>query len=471
MSERLAKNPGNLAGLFVTEGVETSLPNSESLKAMPTLKESGFVQQMDTLLNWTGNKVKELGVVFKYLPENFNRFAEPFVGSGAVFFGLNLEGKSAVINDKSADLVNFYKLVAGRGSDDLVERMHTDLFRDYLMSFADIWEATNSFAKQVSPEIASIHYQAFFAPNRLRSDDGGVAALQERIADYVKMYESIFLKELRVPDKNGHFSLLLAQSLAQTLVSATNKIEAHLVGDLFPKNTNKNTADQVSISNLGLDSYVHIAVKKAVYNYIRDLYNSMKNLPGKEGDEERVGAVCQRTASYFFLRQFAFQGMHRYSQKGDFNVPMRDVNLKEHDSGFRKKVENLFTAKVADKFKNTEIQNMDFEELFAKLRKNPKSEKETFIFLDPPYDGEFDGYDGSAFGVKDQERLFKQLARTKAKFMMVVKKTPLMDRLYCDLVGKNPEVNLIEYPFEYKVNMRGRNSNRGVTHMMIRNYR
>lgn len=101
MSERLAKNPGNLAGLFVTEGVETSLPNSESLKAMPTLKESGLVQQMGTLLHWTGNKVKELGIIFKYLPENFNRFAEPFVGSGAVFFGLNLEGKTVIINDKS----------------------------------------------------------------------------------------------------------------------------------------------------------------------------------------------------------------------------------------------------------------------------------------------------------------------------------------------------------------------------------
>ncbi len=45
------------------------------------------------------------------------------------------------------------------------------------------------------------------------------------------------------------------------------------------------------------------------------------------------------------------------------------------------------------------------------------------MFLDPPYDSEFSDYAGMSFTSDDQVRLANYLYNTKAKFMLVIKKT------------------------------------------------
>lgn len=64
---------------------------------------------MKPILKWTGGKRSELTIIKEYMPEKFNRYIEPFVGGGAVFF--NLENKLNIVNDFNQELITFYKII------------------------------------------------------------------------------------------------------------------------------------------------------------------------------------------------------------------------------------------------------------------------------------------------------------------------------------------------------------------------
>lgn len=58
---------------------------------------------------WTGGKRQLLPVIRELMPKTYNRYFEPFVGGGALFF--DLAPKDAVINDFNAELVNCYQQI------------------------------------------------------------------------------------------------------------------------------------------------------------------------------------------------------------------------------------------------------------------------------------------------------------------------------------------------------------------------
>lgn len=62
------------------------------------------------LLKWTGGKRKLVPKIKELMPSSYNRYFEPFVGGGALFF--NLEPDGAVIADTNWQLINFYSQVA-----------------------------------------------------------------------------------------------------------------------------------------------------------------------------------------------------------------------------------------------------------------------------------------------------------------------------------------------------------------------
>lgn len=62
---------------------------------------------MNPVLKYRGGKSREIPRFLKYIPDDFNRYIEPFFGGGAVFF--YLEPNDAIINDVNARLVTFYK--------------------------------------------------------------------------------------------------------------------------------------------------------------------------------------------------------------------------------------------------------------------------------------------------------------------------------------------------------------------------
>jgi DNA adenine methylase len=67
-------------------------------------------ERLKPLCKWSGGKRDEIKHFSQFYPKKFNRFIEPFVGGGAVFFDNNFEGEN-IINDLHPDLINFYQQI------------------------------------------------------------------------------------------------------------------------------------------------------------------------------------------------------------------------------------------------------------------------------------------------------------------------------------------------------------------------
>jgi DNA adenine methylase len=84
------------------------------------------------LLKWAGGKRQLLPQLRPFYPEAFNRYVEPFFGSGAVFFDLRaagrLDGHEAVLIDSNPDLIGCYERVrdATEAVADELERLAAD---------------------------------------------------------------------------------------------------------------------------------------------------------------------------------------------------------------------------------------------------------------------------------------------------------------------------------------------------------
>jgi len=59
------------------------------------------------VLKWAGGKTQLLDAIHPHIPKKFNRYIEPFVGGGALFFDLN--PRTAVIADLNPELINLYQ--------------------------------------------------------------------------------------------------------------------------------------------------------------------------------------------------------------------------------------------------------------------------------------------------------------------------------------------------------------------------
>ena len=69
--------------------------------------------QIPTFVKWAGGKGQLLEQFKPLFPKKFNRYLEPFVGSGAVFFYIiqNFEPKEIIISDINEELINAYKII------------------------------------------------------------------------------------------------------------------------------------------------------------------------------------------------------------------------------------------------------------------------------------------------------------------------------------------------------------------------
>jgi DNA adenine methylase len=62
------------------------------------------------LLRWAGSKRKLLPELMRHVPEAFERYVEPFAGSGCLFF--SLRPRKAVLGDINSELIETYRTIA-----------------------------------------------------------------------------------------------------------------------------------------------------------------------------------------------------------------------------------------------------------------------------------------------------------------------------------------------------------------------
>lgn len=74
-----------------------------------TVKQGLFNKGLKPLVKWAGGKTALIPTLKSLLPQNFNRYCEPFIGGGALFWDIACDG--SIISDSNEELIHFYNTV------------------------------------------------------------------------------------------------------------------------------------------------------------------------------------------------------------------------------------------------------------------------------------------------------------------------------------------------------------------------
>lgn len=386
-------------------------PSEDGRAMMP----QNSVYGLQPLLKWPGGKEKELKYIIPNAP-SFERYFDPFVGGGAVFMAFT--AKEYFVNDFSSELICLYNNIATSDGDffkyvELMNKSRENSGKFLHNNLAIVEKYIEYRDEKISKEKLKrfIHH---FCDNKKNE-------IFDILDEEMRAYPSIILKEMEV-------NLIRKMTRMREL-----EIEKH---NLLP---DKDLYDNIET-----------AIKSAVYMNYRHLYND-KNIAEM--------APALHSALFFFIRNYAYSGMFRYSSKGKFNVPYGGM---AYNSKLMTKKINYYRSKpLSDHFAKTKIYNLDFEDFLDTT--NP-TEKD-FVFLDPPYDSEFSTYAQNTFTKDDQRRLADYMIhKCRAKWMMIIKNTDFIYNLY-----NKKGINISTFKKEYLVSFMNRNDKK-VTHLLITNY-
>lgn len=367
------------------------------------------------IIKWPGGKEKELLYIKSYAPQGFENYYEPFVGGGSVYVAFN--AKHLYINDKSDELISLYHYIAEQNKE----------FFTWLDLVKQSWQNTLKF---VARQNALCEWYLQFRGNKI--DELKIKKmLHAFVTENLNNLESLILRQFEW--HRSSFTKDLDKCLARKILRM-KKIERER--QLMP--------DQDIFDN------IETAFTSALYNYFRTLYND-KELCLKQ--------PCLATALFVFLRNYAYSGMFRYNDKGEFNVPYGGISY--NHKLMQAKIDYYHSKELVSHFKKTTITNLDFEEFFHNY---PPTEND-FVFLDPPYDSEFSTYAQNEFTRVDQKRLADYLCKEcRAKWQMIIKYTPFIYDLYCQ-----KGIIIRKFDKKYQVSFMNRND-KDVKHLIITNY-
>src|SRR6266516_5323216 len=121
----------------------------QEIRGVTNYRESQVIrtERLASLLKWAGGKEQELRYILPMIPP-FQRYFEPFVGGGAVFF--SIQAKRKFINDKSSELISLYRMVAEKNSE----------FFQTLNGLLCQWQHVSQFVDTHAAELMSM-YKAY----------------------------------------------------------------------------------------------------------------------------------------------------------------------------------------------------------------------------------------------------------------------------------------------------------------------
>ncbi len=109
ISKYKSKNKGELINLINGAQPLVQQLNQQQLNQTPTQP----IKHLKPLIKWSGGKSDEIKMFEQYFPENYEKYIEPFIGGGSVYFYLN--PSNAVISDVHTELIDLYKNI-GEGN-------------------------------------------------------------------------------------------------------------------------------------------------------------------------------------------------------------------------------------------------------------------------------------------------------------------------------------------------------------------
>jgi len=129
----------------------------------------------------------------------------------------------------------------------------------------------------------------------------------------------------------------------------------------------------------------------------------------------RAGRKHTREAAslFYYLNRTGFNGLCRFNQQGEFNVPFGRYARIGYTRDF---------LAYRDVFGSWEITNVDIEAIALA--------DDDFVYADPPYDVEFTTYSRDGFSWEDQQRTAAFLAKHPGPVVLVNQATPRIEQLY-----------------------------------------
>ena len=88
------------------------------------------------IVKWVGGKRQLMFELLKNMPENYNRYFEPFIGGGALFF--ELQPDNAYISDMNEELINLYQVVRDNVDELITDLQKHDISKEYFMEIRNI---------------------------------------------------------------------------------------------------------------------------------------------------------------------------------------------------------------------------------------------------------------------------------------------------------------------------------------------
>ncbi len=386
--------------------------NAQNMKPLAAVERRQ--SNLSPIIKWPGGKEKELKYILPNLPK-FKRYFEPFVGGGSVFMGINAE--EYYINDFSSELIEVYRSIAESDYN----------FFNYVEKIDFSWKRAEEFFV-THQELKEKYLE--YRNNLLGKDE-----LKGFVHDFCNNYRQDILS-----------------ILSDVYAALPSVLGAEMEKNIFRKMVRMHELEQKKheLPEADLNDNILTAIKSAVYMNYRSLYNNQ----ALAASNTKLHA-----ALFFFIRNYAYSGMFRYSSKGDFNVPYGGIAY--NSKLMKKKLDYYRSQQLLNHFRKANIYNCDFEQFL----KEAQPEEDDFVFLDPPYDSEFSTYAQKTFTKEDQERLADYMINEcRAKWMMIIKNT---DFIY-DLYNKKG-VNIRTFDKEYLVSFMNRNDKK-VTHLLITNY-
>jgi len=155
----------------------------------------------------------------------------------------------------------------------------------------------------------------------------------------------------------------------------------------------------------GLEITIEMRNEEGTFYEQRARFNKLIN----EGE----GKSSEAAQIFYYLNRTCFNGLCRFNQSGEFNVPFGKHKSIAYSRDF---------SAFPSLFKNWTFACGDLN----KLRIEPGD----FIYADPPYDVEFTTYSAGGFGWDDQMRTAEQLAAHSGPVVLSNQATPRIIKLY-----------------------------------------
>ena len=155
----------------------------------------------------------------------------------------------------------------------------------------------------------------------------------------------------------------------------------------------------------GLVVEIEMRNDEDLYYQQRDRFNQLIR-----AEQEATSEAAQL---FYYLNRTCFNGLCRFNQSGEFNVPFGTYSAINYT--------NDFTAYV-DRLRGWSFTNTDVAEMAL--------EPDDFIYADPPYDVEFTTYSAGGFSWDDQVRTAELLANHTGPVVISNQATKRIVKLY-----------------------------------------